>query len=101
MQQPFEHPEIVKLFGVLLTNIVRESGRRALLIATAHVDEHLTDLIEVVLPYDYSKKQKDKLFNYPGPLSSLAAKIEIAYAFRLINRDLYSNLSSGQNAITR
>ncbi len=91
---PFDYPEVSQLFEDLLDRLFEESGRGALLIATAYVDEHLTKLIESVLPKDISKNHKDRLFKYPGQLSSFSSKIELAYIFRLINKNIYSSLNS-------
>jgi len=94
MQQPFEHPEIKKLLDILIESLFKESGRGAILIATPHIEQHLKELIETMLPKEYSRNQKNKIFNYPGSLSSFSAKIELAYAFRLIGEQLYKNLSA-------
>ncbi len=90
----FNHPEIKELYGHLLTKLLDESGRGALLIATSHVDDFLVKLLEEVFPKDISKKQKDTLLKYPGHLSSLSSKIELAYAFRLISKNLYTSLNA-------
>lgn len=90
----FDYPEISELFSLLFDRIFTESGRGALLIATSHAEDHLANLIKEVLPIDFSKKQTDKLFNYPGALSSFSAKIELAYAFRIIDKTLYDCLNA-------
>jgi hypothetical protein len=66
------------------------------LISTTYVEQHLTKLklIEAILPADISKKEKERLFLYPGPLSSFAAKINLAYAFRIIDKGLYRSLNA-------
>ena len=94
IEQPFENPEVKKLFDILMDNLLTESGRGALLVATSHIDRYLTELFECVLPKDYPIAQRKQLFKYPGTLSSLSAKIELAYAFRLINKKLYENLTA-------
>jgi hypothetical protein len=91
-ESPLNHPEIRDLFGNLLTNLVAESDRGAVLVGTSHVDEHLQKLFEMLIPHDMSKKERKALLNYPGPLSSVAAKTEIAFATRLINRTVYDSL---------
>lgn len=91
---PFDYPEIEKLFGDLLDSLFEESGRGAILIAAAHVDDHLTKIVEAILPKDISKNHKDRLFKYPGQLSSFASKIELAYVFRLIGKNLYDSLNA-------
>lgn len=94
MIQPFEHPGIVTLFGKLRECLFRESGRGALLIATTYVEEYLTKLIENVVPKTISQNHKDRIFKYPGHLSSFASKIELAYVFRLITKDIYDCLNA-------
>lgn len=91
---PFGYPEIQDLLNKLLDSLFEESGRGAILIAATHVEEHLTKLIETALPTDISKKNKDRLFSYPGPLSSFAAKINLSYAFRIIDIHLYNSLTA-------
>lgn len=90
----FEHPKIKELFNVLLENLLEESGRGAILIATAHADDFLTELIKTTLPNELSKKERERLLNYPGHLSSFSAKIELAYAFRLISKTLRDSLNA-------
>lgn len=90
----FEHPKIKDLFDVLLDKLLDESGRGAILIATAHADDFLTELIQATLPDEISKKEKQRLLNYPGHLSSFSAKIELAFAFRLINKNLRDSLNA-------
>lgn len=89
---PFSFEEIQELFFTLLENLTHESGRGAILIATTHADDHLKQLLEAAMRSDINKAAKEKLFNYPGPLSSFAAKIELAFMFRFINRGLYNSL---------
>jgi hypothetical protein len=92
--KPFEYPEVKQTFYDLFDTLFSESGRGAILIATAHVEEHLTSLIVSVLPKTLSNKHKDKLFKYPGQLSSFSSKIELAYIFRLVNKNLYDSLNT-------
>jgi DNA-binding MltR family transcriptional regulator len=91
---PFDYPEIHELFDRLFDELFKESGRGAILISTTYVEQHLTKLVESVLPADISKKDKDRLFSYPGPLSSFAAKISLSYAFRIIDKNLYDSLNA-------
>jgi hypothetical protein len=86
----FEHPDVIELYKNLSERIFAETGRGAILISTSFVDEQLTNLILSVLPSSKSKN----LLNYPGPLSSFSAKIELSYAFRLIDENTYDRLNS-------
>ena len=90
---PFEYPEIKKLFSQLFDKLFDESERGAIIIATSHIEDHLTKYIESVLP-DQTLKYKKRLFNYPGSLSSFSAKIELSYAFGLIDKNLFSRLNN-------
>jgi len=92
--KPFEYPEVQKLFGDLCDQLLSESGRGALLVASAQMDDQLTQLIDAFLPKEMTSKDKKRLFKYPGHLSSFASKIELAYAFRLIDGSLYNCLNA-------
>ncbi|WP_158288306.1 DUF4145 domain-containing protein [Mucilaginibacter psychrotolerans] len=50
-------------------------------------------LIDVILP-SKTKAYKSRLTNYPGPLSSLSGKIELLYAFRIIDEQVYQSLNA-------
>ncbi|MBL1176840.1 hypothetical protein [Pantanalinema sp. GBBB05] len=91
-KSPLDHPEIRTLFDNLLINLVAESDRGAVLIGTSYVDEHLRKLFEMIIPCDMSKDKRKALLDYPGPLSTLAAKTEVAFATRLIDRTVYDSL---------
>lgn len=83
----FEHPRIKKLFDELYDKILDESGRGAILTATAYAEDFLTELIEEVLPDDLSRDQKKSIIR-----GSFYSKISSAYAFRLINKNLADSL---------
>lgn len=93
MANILSHPEVQDVIGVLFDKLLNESGRGAILIGTSHVEEHLTKLIETVMPSD-KKAYRTRLLNYPGPISSFSAKIELAHAFRLIPVTLYDSLNA-------
>jgi hypothetical protein len=75
---------------ILLTN---ESERGAILIGTGKVEESLEKLVLTLLP-SKSKSYTNRLLNYPEALSSFAAKIELCYAFRIINQRIYNSLNT-------
>jgi len=50
-------------------------------------------LIRKYLPEQSNNYQK-RLFKYPGQLSSFSAKIELSYAFRLINKRTFNALNA-------
>lgn len=79
---------VVRLSDLLLN----ESFRGAILISAAFVEDCLGNLIETNLP-EKNKKYKKRLLSYPGPLSSFSSRIELSYAFRLINKNVYDSLN--------
>lgn len=86
-------PELIKINSELFSKLLSESGRGAILIATTYVEDHLKLLIESNLPDDLSPKDKKRLFSYPGQLSSFASKIELSFAFKLIDKNLRDSLN--------
>lgn len=84
-----QHPKIKELFDLLFETLLEESGRGAILIATAHAEDFLTELLNEVLPDEISKKQKNSILK-----GTFYSKINSAYAFRLINKKLADSLNS-------
>ena len=89
MVHPLSHPEAQRLYKELLSSLAEESDRGALLVGLAHVDNCLESLLRAVFPADLSGKQRKQLLAYPGPLSALASRVNVAYALRLIPRSVY------------
>ena len=67
-----------------------ESDRAAALLAGIVAEEYTETLLREFARPD---KDVDELFNRYGPLSSFAARINVAYAFRLIDNQLRSDLN--------
>ena len=89
----YDYPEFNETFNELFDKLLNESGRGAILIGTSYVEENLEKFILKVLPNN-QKKYTSRLLNYPGPLSSFSAKLELSYAFRLIPEDTYNALNN-------
>lgn len=94
MFKPFHYPEVQELFSQLYNKLLNESGRGALLVATTHVEEFLTSLIEAAMPQEITAKHKKEIFNFRGPLGTFSSKIELSYVFGLINKRLYDSLTA-------
>lgn len=94
MVSPFDDPESAQLFTELLHSLTTESHRGAVLVGTAHIDNCLADLWKAMLPAGLSSEKRRQLLRYPGPLSSFAARIEVAYAARLLPRHVYDALNA-------
>ena len=84
-----KYPELNFDMAFKLTN---ESERGAILIGVNKVEEYLEKLIESLLP-SKKKSYQAKLLNYPGPLSTFAGKIELLYAFHIIDNKVYNSLT--------
>jgi hypothetical protein len=84
------YPELNFEFAFKLTN---ESERGAILVGSSKVETYLENLILSVLP-SKEKSFTSKLFNYPGPLSSFSGKIELSYAFNVIDKRVYDSLTT-------
>ena len=91
---PLANPEISKLFSQLAPILITESDRGAVLIGTAHVDERLKDLFDSLMPAQMPKADRKNLLRFSGALGSFGSRIEIAYATRLINQNLYDSLNT-------
>ncbi|NDP28723.1 MAG: DUF4145 domain-containing protein [Flavobacterium sp.] len=83
------YPELNFDLAFKLTN---ESDRGAVLIGTSIVEEYLEKLVLTILPKD-KKSYISRLLNYPGALSSFSGKIELLYAFRIIDERLKNSLN--------
>jgi hypothetical protein len=73
--------------------LTNESERGAILIGASKVETYLEDLICNILPLN-DKNYRSRLFNYPGPLSSFSGKIELSFAFRIIDERVYNSLNA-------
>ncbi len=86
------HPEIERTFNQIFNMILAESDMGAVLISTSVLDNYLRKLFEKVMPSSCAKGTKRSLLNYPGPLSSLSAKADVAYAMRLIGDSIHKSI---------
>jgi hypothetical protein len=89
---PFDHPDLGDTFYAILDTLVRESDRGAVLIGASLVDSFLRQLFEKIAPEGMSKKTLRSILEYPGALSSLSAKADIALSTRLIGTHLHRSI---------
>jgi uncharacterized protein YutE (UPF0331/DUF86 family) len=73
---------------------VAESDRGAVLLAAHQVDYQLQQLFEDIAPPKLSKTQLKRILEYPGTLSSFAAKADIAYLTRMISKELWESINA-------
>jgi hypothetical protein len=96
------HPEVFPVLETVTQTIVMESDRGAVLVAASIVDDYLRRLFESRGSPQIGKKKRRELLEYPGPLSSLAAKVDIALLTELIDPPLHTaihRLRSLRNAV--
>lgn len=87
------HPEIRDLFRELLMILPSESDRGAVLVGSAFIERHLRSFFDAIVPSALGKKKRESLLdNTSGPLGTFSARVEVAYATRLISRALYDAL---------
>jgi DNA-binding MltR family transcriptional regulator len=61
------------------------------LVSAAALDERLRNLLFKIM--DISNNKAEQIFDSPlGPLYNFSSKIDIAYAFKVIDEDLYNDL---------
>ena len=71
---PFDLPKMNEFFGALVSGLISESDRGAVLVGATYLDNHLDKLIKDGLPADMKKEERECLMKYPGPVSSFAAR---------------------------
>lgn len=84
-----EYPDLNFEFIYKLSN---ESQRGAVLIGVSKLEEYFDKLILHVLPSKV-KAYTSRLLKYPGPISSFSGKIELLFAFRIIDKRFYNSVN--------
>jgi DNA-binding MltR family transcriptional regulator len=87
-----ENEEYSELNWDFIFKLSNESDRGAILIGASKVEEHLLNLVLIILPKS-TKSYTNYLIKYPGPISSFSGKIELLYAFRIIDEEFYTSLN--------
>jgi hypothetical protein len=85
--------DLEDLKGVFISLGV-ESDRGAVLISSCFLDGQLESLHKTYIQAKIgtSAKLASALFSYPHPLSTFAARIQLAYAYGLIGSEIYNEL---------
>jgi hypothetical protein len=68
----------------ILPALVSESDRGAVLLGASQIDEQLKVFFEALLPEGISAKRKKEILGLNGPFGSFSAKLDVAYACRLL-----------------
>lgn len=85
-----DHPEVYPVLETVTETIITESDRGAVLVAASIIDEYLRKLFEHRASLQMGKKKQRELLDYPGPLSTMAAKVDVALLTELIDRPLHT-----------
>lgn len=72
-------PEVAGAFERMLDEFSRETDRGSILIAADIVAAHLEKVILALAPEGFTPKRIRGLLNYPGPLSTFAARADVAF----------------------
>lgn len=72
-------PAVAGAFERMLDEFSRETDRGSILIAADIVAAHLEGIIAALAPASFPRNRVKGLLNYPGPLSTLAARADIAF----------------------
>lgn len=90
---PLGHPELEAAFEVLET-IIKESDRGAVLVAASVADSYLSKLFLASAAASDADGTVKHLLRYPGPLSTFAAKSDIALVSGMIDSNVHGALQT-------
>jgi DNA-binding MltR family transcriptional regulator len=76
--------------GSVIRELSAKSQAGTVLVSAAVIDDHLQKLLLTKMR-NLSNNKAERIFN--GPLRSFAAKIDVAYAFELIDDELHDDLT--------
>ncbi len=83
-------PEWIARYNEMAQLYNQESDRGAAVLAASHLEQYLGERLRALLVDDASV---DELFKGYGPLSTFAARTDMAFALGLMTRDMKSDVS--------
>jgi len=92
MKSVFDHPEARDLFSRLVDSLGAESDRGVIIIGSAEIDSCLESALRATFRDDLERSIRTRIFSYPGPLSSSAAKADLLFALGIVTRPVYDSL---------
>lgn len=81
----------MRAFHLMRRELTKESDRGVALLATAHLDYELEELLRDKLIGN--KKHLKELFSFNGPVGTFSAKIKLGYSIGLINKDTMDDIN--------
>ncbi|MFC5420390.1 hypothetical protein ACFPOB_12555 [Bosea eneae] len=85
-------PDVAGAFERMLDEFSRETDRGSILIAADTVSAHLERIILALAPETFTAKRVKGLLNYPGPLSTFAARADIAFMAGFIGENAHRSI---------
>lgn len=76
----------------VIERLAGDSQTSVALNVSAQIEQALEVLLISRMQYDIPKSIRNRLFNTYGPLSTFSGKIDVAYAFRLIDQTTFDGL---------
>ncbi|PHY17294.1 hypothetical protein [Caulobacter sp. BP25] len=89
-----DDPDVSQAFATMLQEFARESDRGAVLIAADIVAAHLEIVIRELAPSEFGAKRLKEMLNYPGMISSLAARNDVALMAGFISPIAYHSINT-------
>ena len=87
-----DHPEVRAIFDDVLTILVTESDRGAVLVGASVVEAQMETFFRKIALPGISKKGLKDCLDFSGPLGTFSSRIELAYMLRLISPDLRKSM---------
>lgn len=89
-----EDDDVSQAFKTMLHEFERETDRGAVLVAADIVGSHLALVIEELAPAAFTSKRLRELLNYPGLLSNLAARADVALMAGFIEVNAHASINT-------
>lgn len=79
-------------FTTFIYDFLNESDRASVVLGAAKLDSLLEKLLEsYLLPFD-SKRDRDDIFSFNGPLGTFSSRIQMVYRLRILDEDYFKTL---------
>jgi DNA-binding MltR family transcriptional regulator len=87
-----DHPILTPDFAALIQEMKLQTDTATAVVLASRVEDWLGAAILTKMRDDLSAKLRERLFRGYGPLSTFSAKIDFAYAFSIVETDIYNDL---------
>jgi len=89
-----DDPDVSQAFRTMLEEFNHESDRGAVLIAADIVAAHLSIVIRELAPPELTPKRLKEMLSYPGMVSSLASRADLAFMAGFIDHTIHQSIST-------